>query len=291
MSSYLEAVKKRLEELNNKNNKTKKTETTEKSKFNWFKPKIGQEYEVRFLPYLDKNNQPFEEVLYYNKIHSVVVEGKPKDQRIVAPFQYGLEDPIASFLEELHKSSKGFTEESKTIWKEWNKQRAKERFYSILVVRDTKTEKFEEKGPQLLELSNDECMAAYNAFTHKDLVEEDVFDPNKGFDFTLSCVADPGKTFNGGPVRKLSFTARRKSTKLGTKEQMESWLNTLKEMNLNEYFKNMAPNVEKCRTILENYLPTDNSSSSSSSSSSTELEKTTPVDKDVDKAFKDLEDL
>jgi hypothetical protein len=295
MPSYLEAVKARLAELNNKNSKDKKDE---KSKVNFFRPEVGKEYEVRFLPYLDKNNQPFEEVLYYNNMHTAVYEGKAKTQRIIAPGQYGLPDPIADFLTEMQKDTKGRTEEAKNVWKEWNKQRAKGRFYALVVVRNTESEKFEEKGPQIFEMSNDECVAAYTAFTHKDLVEEDVFDPNTGYDFTLTCAADPtGKTFNGKAVRKLTFTARRKPSKLGTKAQMEAWLKVLPELNLHEYFKRMAPNAEKCQNILENYInggvaeaaPTNEGTGRDHNASHGAA--SVAADQAVEDAFKSLEDL
>jgi hypothetical protein len=247
--SYLESVKARLAELNNKNNKSSEKKD-DKNKVNFFKPEIGMTYEIRFLPYLDKNNQPFEEVLYYNNMQTVVYDGKAKKQRFIAPFQFGVEDPIATFLEEMHKDTKGRSEEAKTVWKEWNSQRAKPRFYSLLIVRGE-----EDKGPQIFEMSNDDCVKAYTAFTHKDLVEEDVFDPNTGYDFTLTCAPDPGgKTFNGKAVRSLTFQNRMKPSKLGTKVQMEAWLKMLPELNLHEYFKRMVPNQEKLQTILENYI-------------------------------------
>lgn len=287
MASYLEAVKSKLNELSTKN--TKSTEKETNNRANWFKPEVGKEYEVRFLPYLDKNNQPFEEVLYYNNINLILEDGKPKAKRIVAPFQYGLTDPISSFLTELQKKTKGRTEEHKNTWKEWNRQRAKPRFYALIIVRGGDEEK---KGPHIMELSQDECVAAYTAFTHKDLVEENVMDVNEGYDFTLTCAPDPqGKTFLGKPVRKITFTARRKPTKLGTKVQVEEWLKVVEELNLSEFFKRMAPNEEKVQTILDNYV--HGTVSEPTSFGAKEMETARNADPTTDKmltdAFADLE--
>lgn len=288
MSAYIDAVKARLAEINNKNNKSAEKKTTDdKAKMPWFKPEMGKESEVRFLPYLDKNNQPFEEILYYNNINLLEDEdGKLKARRILAPIQFGMKDSINDYLNEFQKSTKGRTEQHKIAWKEWNRQKAKPRYYAMLIVRGQ-----EDKGPHYFELSNDEQIRAYQEFTQKDLLEEDIFDPEKGYDFTVSCIPDPtGKSYLGKPVRFVNFKARRKSTKLGTKEQMETWIAVLPSLNLHEYFKKMCPDEEKVQAILENYV----SGMSPSSGDEEKQEKQSgskeqsESDSSIDKAFEGI---
>ncbi len=253
MPNYMDAVKARLAQLNN-NYKPVKAET-EKAKFPFFKPQLGEKgavkvYDVRFLPYADKNGQPFEEVMYYNNI---------ADSRVIAPVQYGLVDPIDGFLRELLKETKGFTEQSKAAWKQHNSIKAKPRFYAVILVRGE-----EDKGPQVWEFSSDVCKKIYNQLTDKDYVDEDLLSVETGYDFAVTVSAVAGKTFNGYPVKEFDIKPRRKASKLGTKDQVTKWMAAVP--NLAEYFQGFAPNEEKAGTILENFMNGGSKDSADSSS-------------------------
>jgi hypothetical protein len=57
MSYNLDAIKAKINQLSG-NRASAGSKNTEKTKVNWWKPQLGQ-HDIRFLPYQDRNGQPF----------------------------------------------------------------------------------------------------------------------------------------------------------------------------------------------------------------------------------------
>ena len=129
MASYnLDAIKAAL----SKNDKTSTTSKTATLKNVYWKPTLG-EHDIRFLPIQNSSNEPFQTVAYYSEPLS--------SQRLVAPYSFGLADPIKEQFEELRNSKK-----HPDGWTIAKNLRAKERFYAVILVRGE-----EDKGPQIWE--------------------------------------------------------------------------------------------------------------------------------------------
>jgi len=239
MTNYKELMKARIDKLKNNDRPVLVKKEVEKAKFPFFKPELGQNlskntYEVRFLPYKDVNDQPSEEVLYYNNF---------QERRIIAPIQYGLPDKLHDYLNEIYKERK-----NKEVWKRWSALKAKPRFYTVIIVRGPQ----EAKGPQVWEMSDSLYAQFYDVMSHEDYENDNMLDPIKGYDFTLSVEVKPGKSFKGQPVKDLKLIGRRKPSPLSKDEkQVEKWLSEIP--NLREYFMRFVPDEERQQNILDNY--------------------------------------
>jgi hypothetical protein len=276
----LNAIKEKIEQLTNAKKYASKDSETKRPKLTWFKPGLGQ-YSVRFLPYTDANGQPFQEVAYYDsKLLS--------EMRFVAPSQWGMKDPVFELLTELRK------DRSKEAWKLWKNLQPKERYYAPIIVRGE-----EEKGVQIWELNSRLVKDIYSILAHPDYSEENLMDPDKGYDFTVT-VSPTDKTFNGNPVKEIKLQPRRKPSKLSENEaQREKFLAGIPD--LEAYFKAQVKSVDEMANMLENFLNSSNSSGasdaqaeeatespSSSDDSSVNSAKVKKARKSIDDAFDDL---
>ena len=231
MASYnLDSIKAAL----TKGDKTASTKSSATSKTAYWKPTIG-EHDIRFLPVNSSGGEPFQEVLYYDKL---------TDRRIVAPYGFGMTDPIKEQFDSLRKSKEG--------WEIAKHLRAKERFYAVVIVRGE-----EAKGPQVWEFSKDTRDAIYGILSHKDNVDEDMFSPEVGYDFTCAVtpVIENGKPrmFNGSPVKQINLQARKKPSPLSKdKNQVKTWLDAVP--NLEDMFKRQCKDSEELHVVLENFV-------------------------------------
>lgn len=225
----LNAIKRKIEDLSG----GQKAGKTNRPKLNWFKPQIGT-YNIRFLPYQDANGQPFQEVSYYdNKLLS--------ERRFVAPAQFGQEDPIFDLLNELRK------DHSKKTWRLIGMLRPRERFYAPLLVRGE-----EDKGVQIWEMNSKILKDIYSILAHPDYAEDNLMDPEVGFDFTLN-ITDSGKKWNGYVVKQYDVTVRRKPSPLvKTKKEMDDLVESVP--NLEEYFRSLVSSPEWLTQAVENFL-------------------------------------
>jgi len=204
------------------------------AKLTYWKPTIG-EHEIRFLPYSDSTGRPFLEVLYYEKI---------SERRVIAPTTFGMEDPVKELFEEKRKTKEG--------WEIAKNLRPRERYYGIIIVRGE-----EAKGPQVWEFSKEMRDSLFAILTHKDNVDEDMFNPETGYDFTLtiSQATDPSgkpRTFNGSAVKNFIPTARKKPTKLSPKAaDAKKWLDAMPK--LEEVFQKQVKTPDELLELLENY--------------------------------------
>lgn len=232
MASYnLDAIKAAL----TKGDKTTAHGTGTKTAY--WKPTMG-EHDLRFLPIANSKGEPFMEVLYYDKL---------SDRRMVAPFSFGLPDPVKEQFDELRNSKK-----HPDGWTIAKNLRAKERFYGVIMVRGE-----EDKGPQVWEFSKDTRDLIYGILAHKDNVDEDMLSPDVGYDFTCSVtpVIEGGKPrlFNGSPVKQVNLQARKKPSPLSKdKAQAKRWLDAVP--NLEDMFKKQCKTPEELIEALENFV-------------------------------------
>jgi len=288
MGYNLDAIKAKINQLSGAN-KTGGNKG-DRARVNWWKPQLGQ-HNIRFLPFTDKNGQPFQEVSYYDsKLLS--------EKRFVVPTQFDMEDPIFEMLTELRK------DRSKEAWKIWKLQ-PKERYYAPILVRGE-----EDKGAQIWELNSKLLKEIYSVLAHPDYKDENLMDSENGYDFTVT-VSPTDKTFNNNPVKEIKLQPRRKPSVLSENEQEKEKI--LKSIpNLEAYFKAQVKSSEELKTMLENFLAgngeveseesapqdvADAALATGKSTTSAGLEKTSPAaepakvkkaKKSIDDAFGDL---
>ena len=194
---------------------------------------------VRFLPYLDKNEQPVQEILYYNNDNLA-------PYRLVAPVQFGMKDPINEYITSLGYPK---TEELKKVRKSLL---PRSRFFVPVLVREE-----QEKGVQVWELSPNQCKDFYAILSSEDYRDEDVVDPLKGRDFQVS-VSPSGKTFkapNGKeyPVNDTKILIRGKQSKLAPDQKtIDALVSSVP--NLEEIFMKQVKSYDELKEILDGFL-------------------------------------
>lgn len=213
-------------------------------------------FNVRFLPYQDQNEQPFQEVSYYD-------DKSLSPYRLVAPAQFGLEDPIAELVMELRKDRK-----NKEAWKVIKPLLPKPRYFAPVFVREEA-----DKGVQVWELSPTVCKDIYGVLVSEDYRDEDVTSPEKGFDFQVT-VSPSGKTFTNPvtkivyPVNDVKVLARTKSTRLAkTDEEVRKLVGSIP--NLLDIFTKQCKSADELKGMLEGYLAIDARTSNESGTNHT----------------------
>lgn len=237
MGYDINAIKKRIAELSNHGNKSAGSKKRSE-KLTYFKPQMGIN-EVRFLPYAYGDGQPFQQINYYDSRQLT-------ERRIVAPVQWGLPDPVADLVAELEQDRS-----NDTTWNLMRQLRMKESNYAPVFVRGQ-----ENKGVQIWEIGPSILHNIYSVLAHPDYIEEDMMDPQNGFDFTITCT-DSGKrtVFNGKEyvVKNYDVQPRRKSSPLAkTKKEQDDIVNSVP--NLSEHFKQYAMSEEKLKAAVVNFL-------------------------------------
>lgn len=282
MSTYnLQAIQDRLSEIQNGGKPKKKTTGTKEKgpTLPFWRPELGDNF-IRFVPFQDKNNQPFYQVGYYTS-ELLVGEG---GWRQIAPAQFGEEDPVFNLLSTL--SSKRQPTE---IFKLMNNLRPKDSYYAPVLVRGQ-----EDKGVQVWELSSSKVKDIYAILAHPDYIDEDLFDPKTGRDFVVS-LTETDKLFKGNPVKDVKITERKKpsplaATAAATKEVIASI------PDFEAYFRGRLRPTEAYATMLENALAgTSLGSSKSEGSAETQgagvsrnAEAKQAASRNIDDAFADL---
>lgn len=234
----LDAIKAKINQLSGNRGST--GTKTEKAKIVWWKPQLGQ-HDIRFLPYQDRNGQPFHEVSYYDS-------RLLSERRFVAGCQFeDTVDPVFNLLTELKK------DRSKEAWTLWRNLQPKERYYAPIIVRGE-----EDKGVQLWELNSKLVKDIYSVLAHPDYKDENLMDPETGYDFTVT-VSPTDKTFAGNPVKDIKLQPRRKTSPLtksaDTTEKILAGI-----PNLEAYFKAQVKDEDELNAILQNFLAGNGSS-------------------------------
>jgi len=218
-------------------------------------------------------------------------DGEPLTaNRLVAPYAFGLPDPIKEQFEELRNSKK-----HPDGWSIAKHLRAKERFYAVILVRGE-----EDKGPQVWEFSKETRDQVYGILTHKDNIDEDMLSPDAGYDFTCSVtqVIEGGKPriYKGSPVKQINLQARKKPSPLSKdKAQTKKWLEAVP--NLEEMIKRQCKAPEELVEVLEQFVAnlTSGPAPASTRESGTDLTEArtgkaiaNPASDKLDNAFADL---
>jgi len=274
MAYSIEAIKAKLSKTNSNN-----SGGGGGTKLTYFKPVIG-EHEVRFLPYQDSQGNPLQSVLFYNKLT------KFGERRMISPATFNMPDPIAVLFEKIRKG--------KENWPIAKNLRPQERVFAVLIDRAD-----EAKGPQVWEISAELRDKLYGILTHKDNVDEDMFSPDTGYDFTLTVVQKTdtnGKpqTFNGKAVKDYTLTARKKPSKLHKDPKKSAeWVQGVPK--LEEYFKAQLMTgeemEEKCNAFIASLAagtPPAEGTSAHDEHGTDESEADKAAEDKVNDAFKEL---
>ena len=225
-----------LEKIKNALNKQAAAPQKKFSTTKYFKPEI-KKYNLRFLPYESPEGEPTQEVLFYNDL---------TEKRLVAPFQFGLADPIRDLFDEKRKEKDG--------WSIAKHLKPKKRFFAIVIDRDD-----EEAGPQIWEMAEDLKDSLFSTLVSADYVDEiqTIFTPDKGYDWELNVTQQldaNGKPrfFNKFPVKKFNLTIRKKPSVLHKDpEVVKKWLADMP--NLLEMHKRMCKSAEELVEVLEDF--------------------------------------
>ncbi len=215
MAIDLEAIKRRVAELSG----VRKTSSVQ-----LWKPSLG-EHKIRCLPWKNSpDGQPFAERWFYYI---------GDNAGILAPNQFGKPDPINDLIRKLYSSGKP---DDRNLAK---KLQPKMRCYAPVVVRGE-----EDKGVQVWAFGK----LVYQRMLGFFLDEEvgDILSPTEGFDLKVSITKQPGKQFNDTTVDP----ARRPSKLHEDSKQMESWLNSIP--NIDDMYR--LKSTQEIETVLNNWL-------------------------------------
>lgn len=194
MAVNLEAIRRRIEELNGNRSVSKN-----RSSVQLWKPEVGA-HKVRIIPWPEdklEDGQPFIERWFYYFV-------KPS---ILSLHQFGKPDPINELIRKLYSSG---TPSDKELAK---KLRAKPRTYAAVIVRGRESE-----GPMVWAFGSmiQKKLLAY--FVNSDV--GDITDPDEGFDLDVVVTQIQGKEFPDTEVE-----AGRRPRKLSDNpEEVKKWL-------------------------------------------------------------------
>jgi len=185
------------------------------------------EYTVRLLPWKNNDGQPFKERWFYYNIG----QGS-----ILAPNQFGKNDPIQELINKLHASGK--KDDKELAKKLYPKMRA----FAPVIVRGQ-----EEKGVMLWSMSKGVYARLLEFFLDSDI--GDITDPSEGFDLKVKIIKQPGKMYADTVVDPA-----RKQLKLAESEdKTTSLLNSVPDID--ELYK--LKSYEDIKKQLESWLAGD----------------------------------
>lgn len=193
--------------------KKAKTESTSERqslpKLRYFKVQVDErtkkgEQIVRWLPYISEQGAPAFSVWFYD---NPAIFG---ERRAVAPFQFGMEDPIAEYVEERRRQGRLKEDEYKQVMKLTPRQS----WFIPLLVRGK-----EDDGAYLWELNDKRFKKlALSTIANPEYRDEPIIDPASGKDLLiLSRVGD--KVFNGKRTTEWTATVRAKSSKVAKSDE------------------------------------------------------------------------
>lgn len=227
MSVNLEAIRKRVQELNGQR---------KNSNVQLWKPEIGN-YKVRCIPWpaamLSDDGTPFVERRFY------YVGDNP---RILAPSQFKKPDPINDLLRKLFSSGKA---EDRALAK---KMLPKMTAYIGIIVRGKCNDSWdlvdnqESKGVLVWSFNKFIYQRMLGFFTDAEV--GDILDPTAGFDLKVT-IKPSGKKFNGKDVMDTVIDAARAPSPLcKDAEQAKKWLESVPNID-DMYPQKTAAEIEK----------------------------------------------
>lgn len=207
----LNALKKRLNELNGSNKRDK-----------LWKPEIGKTYTVRILP--PTGDSPFIERFFYYGIAPYA---------IMAPFQFGKEDPVKEFIDECYRSG---SKEQKELVKKISPKSA---VYVPIIIRGE-----EAKGVFLLKCSYTVHKTLLEMFFDEEV--GDITDPTEGYDLTVTIEKVPGKKYPDTKVKEK----KKPSVLTSDPSLLKQWVNSIP--NVDEMFD--LPSSTELKAKFETWL-------------------------------------
>ena len=243
-------------------------------KLSYWKPEIGDNV-IRFLPYSFADGQPFQELAFYNS-------QALNDRRLVAPFQFGLADPIHDLMIELRKEH-----QADKVWNQMKELQVKESFYAPIIVRGK-----EDEGVKIWEMSQRVVQSIYEVLMADDWADEQLFDVHEGFDFTITA-RDSGRTYKGYPIKEITPLPKRKaSPALKTKAACDELVASVP--NIGEMQQKYCMSEEKLTVLLNNFLNPDEEDESDEGTTVTAeviaSDEGKAATSKMDAAFSDLDD-
>lgn len=223
MAFDLEAIRKKMNQLNGKRG----------SNVQMWKPEGAGEFRIRCMPWAaDKtaDGTPFIERLFYYI---------GDNRGILAPKQFGEEDPVADLISSLYDSgSEGDREIAKKLL-------PKMRAYLPILVQGE-----EDKGVQVYSFNRNVYQRLLSFFVHEDI--GDITDIHEGFDLIVTIV-DSGRKWQGRAMFDQNIDAARKPTHLkkwfdGDEDKMEEALSKLP--NIDDMYVNARKTPAECQEIL-----------------------------------------
>ena len=240
----LEAVKNRLNELNNNG---RQDERPDYSKIFW-KPELGKQT-IRILPSYFTPEFPFKELKFHYGV------GK---YPMIALSNFGKQDPIEEFVKELKKT------DDKDNWSLAGKLTPKSRIFAPVVVRGK-----EEEGVKLWGFGITIYKALLSLAEDEDV--GDFTDPVTGFDMVVEQVA-------GNPYPTTTVRIKPKQTPASENNtQVESWLK--EQPNPEEVFTQFDYNYMKKQ--LQNFIDPSGETEESVPSTSTDSNIDTSLPKSL----------
>jgi len=279
MAYDLESIKNKISQLSsngrNFGGKDKKGGFEKAKRLTYFKPPVGETTDVRFMPYDDGNGQPIHEVSYYDS-------RKLTPRRIVAPAQWGKPDPISDLYLSLSKER-----QSPAVFKLMKELKQKPSWYALVLVRGQ-----EDKGIQVWELNKNQVMSIYGLLAHPDYAEENLMDPETGYDISIN-VTKVGEVEVGNKMfdkKRYDFAVRRKPSALAkTKVERDKLVAQL--FNVGEYFGQFCMNEDKLKDIVTSFLTElDGPTTTGDESSVVGSDSDSDGEDDIDFSSKDAED-
>ena len=254
MAIDFNALRKKLGQLSGNNSKRMRS----------WRPKEGEEYNVRIIAFPDNDGNPFKERYFYYNIGN--------NPGLLAPYQFGKPDPIQELITKLRD------EGSKESYELAKKLYPKMRSYAAVIVRGEESE-----GVRLWAFGKTVYQSLLNVMLGPDY--GDITDIKEGHDIKVMCTKAPGMKWATTDVRP-----RPKSTPLGTADDVKNWTANLP--NLDDFFQ--LESYEKLENIINNWL-NDGTEEQEEVEHRTETKaKTTDSGKTfnkIDDAFADLEDF
>lgn len=254
MAIDFNALRKKLGQLSGNNSKRMRS----------WRPKEGEEYNVRIIAFPDNDGNPFKERYFYYNIGN--------NPGLLAPYQFGKPDPIQELITKLRD------EGSKESYELAKKLYPKMRSYAAVIVRGEESE-----GVRLWAFGKTVYQSLLNVMLDPDY--GDITDIKEGHDIKVMCTKAPGMKWATTDVRP-----RPKSTPLGTADDVKNWTANLP--NLDDFFQ--LESYEKLENIINNWL-NDGTEEQEEVEHRTEAKATTTDSgktfNKIDDAFADLEDF
>lgn len=278
MALDLDAIRRKLNQLSGNNSKRNVM----------WRPQEGEESTVRLLSFSDNDGQPFKERWFYYNIGN--------NPGLLAPYQFGKEDPIQELINKLRDDS------SKESYELAKKLYPKMRSYAPVIVRGE-----EDKGVRLWAFGKTVYQSLLNIMLDEDY--GDITDPIEGRDVKVICTKAPGRQWATTEVRP-----RGKSSRLSTESsQAKTWIDSTPDLDemftlksydelekiVNDWLNGSDSDQDNSYgtsrggtgTSVSSEANTSSSERTDSSDTSTSESKESKKYKSLDEAFADLEDL